>query len=256
MKVSIITPSYNQKNFIAQTIESVINQRGDFELEYIIIDGSSTDGSIDIIKKYAAMDARIKWLSEEDRGQSHAINKGLKMATGDIVAYLNSDDVYLKDALKKLVAEFSKQKDLKWLYGGCNIIDESGDETRGIITKYKEWLGKKYSYNKLLVVNFISQPAVFWRRDLLDEIGFINEDEHLVMDYEYWCRLGKKYQPYKLTDNIAAFRSYTDNKSSQGFVKQFKREAQIAKKYSNSFILNILHLIHVGGIIMIYKIIS
>ena len=194
MKISIITPSYNQGEYIDQTIESVLSQQGDFELEYIIVDGKSTDNSLDIIKKWTIKDNRLKWISEADNGQSEAINKGLKMVTGDIVAYLNSDDTYKENALNEVVNYF-KNSDKKWVLAKCKIINKQNQEIRKLITKYKNYFLKRYSYNKLLAENFISQPAVFWKKDLLGEIGYINEDEHYCMDYEYWLRIGKKYQP-------------------------------------------------------------
>ena len=121
MKISIITPSYNQAQFIERTILSVLNQ--DYkDIEYIIMDGGSTDGTVEILKKYSD---HIIWKSEKDNGQSDAINKGLKMATGDIVAYLNSDDTYQPGAFKEVATFFEKNPDKKWVYGKCLIINEN-----------------------------------------------------------------------------------------------------------------------------------
>lgn len=256
MKISIVTPSYNQAQFLPITIQSVLSQVGDFQLEYIIIDGASTDGSVDIIKQYASRDKRIQWLSEPDNGQSHAINKGLHMATGDIVAYLNSDDIYQPGALQSATQAFEHNPEANWLYGKCTIINEHGTEIRKAITKYKNMLLRRYSYNKLLVVNYISQPAVFWKKELLATVGYINEAEHLVMDYEYWCRLGKEHAPFVLPQYLAGFRSYATNKSSQGFVEQFKRETEVAAQYSSSGVINALHVIHAGLIIALYKVMN
>ena len=185
MKISIITPSYNQAEFIERTIQSILNQSYS-NFEYIIMDGGSTDGTIEILKKYSN---KIIWKSEKDNGQSDAINKGLKIATGDIVAYLNSDDTYELNALQKVADFFIKNPDKKWVYGKCKIINEKDQEIRKPITAYKNWLLKKYSYKKLLTENFISQPATFWKKELHNEFGYFNESESLCMDYEFWLRI-------------------------------------------------------------------
>jgi len=148
MKLSVVTPSYNQCKYIEQTIQSVLNQEGDFELEYLIIDGGSTDGTLDILKKY---NGQINWVSERDRGQSHAINKGFNKAKGEIIGWLNSDDLYEEGAMQKIVSVFSENEDCQWIAGRCLIIDENGREIRKAVTGYKnKWL-ERYSYDRLLV---------------------------------------------------------------------------------------------------------
>lgn len=255
MKISVITPSYNQGNFIAQTIESVITQTGDFSLEYFIIDGGSKDNSLAIIKQYAARDSRITWVSEPDHGQTEALNKGLKMATGDIIAWINSDDYYLPGTFQ-LIQERFKTTQAKWLYGQCIIVNDQGSEIKTSITAYKNFWLKKYAYNKLLILNFISQPATFFKRELLTEIGYFNDAEHLAMDYEYWCRIGKKYAPTVLLRPLAAFRSYQTNKSSQKFVEQFRREYAISKNFTSNKLILGLHYLHGNLIILAYKLLS
>lgn len=253
MKISIITPSYNQVAFIEKTIQSVLNQ--DYKnIEYIIMDGESTDGTINILKKYSD---KIIWKSERDSGQSDAINKGLKMATGDIVTYLNSDDTYEPDTLKKVVNFFIKNPEVKWVYGKCKIIDESDKEIRKCITAYKNFLLKKYSYAKLLSENFISQPATFWKRELLNEIGYFNENEHFCMDYEYWLRIGQKYPAGVIDGYLANFRYYQNSKSGSVNKKQFQDELRIAKKYSNGKLFPVfLHKINYWKIVFIYNLLN
>lgn len=232
MKISIITPSYNQVQFIERTIKSVLQQAGDFELEYIIIDGGSTDGSVEIIQRYAAQDSRIQWVSEPDAGQSDAINKGLRRSTGEVVAYLNSDDLYLPGALAAVVAEFSAKPDCAWAYGQCQIINEQDQEIRSGITNYKRFFERRYSYGKLLAENFISQPATFWRRRMIEEVGYFTTENHYVMDYEYWLKLGLNAQPRYLAKPLAAFRFYFTSKSGAHFHEQFQQELQLAKQYA------------------------
>lgn len=253
MKISIITPSYNQAPFIERTILSVLNQNY-IDIEYIVMDGGSTDGTIEILKKYSK---HIIWKSEKDSGQSEAINKGIKIATGDVIAYLNSDDTYEPDAFFKIVDFFEKNPDKKWVYGKCKIIDKNDKEIRKPITIYKNFLLKHYSYTKLLSENFISQPATFWKRQIHSEVGFFDENEHLCMDYEFWLKIGEKYPVGVIHDYLANFRYYTDNKSSSANKKQFKDELRIAKKYSNGRILPILlHEINYFKITLIYKLFS
>ena len=251
MKITIITPTYNQAPFIERTIQSILNQNYT-ALEYIIMDGGSTDGTIDILKKYSD---RIVWKSEKDKGQSDAINKGLRIATGEIVAFLNSDDTYEPETLTKVSRFFSKNPDIKWVYGKCKIIDINDKEIRWPITLYKNFLLKKYKYSRLLAENFVSQPATFWKKEVHNEIGYFNENEHYCMDYEFWLRLGARYPAGVIDSYLANFRFYTSSKSGGVNSKQFKDELRIAKKYSNGLRIPILlHNLNYYKIIWIYKI--
>src|SRR5262245_25539695 len=127
MRISIITPSFNQAQFIRRTIDSVLSQDGDFELDYRVVDGGSTDGTIDILKSYGD---RLAWTSESDRGQVDAINKGLARADGDIVSWLNSDDTLMPGALQRIVSAFEQHPETEWVHGRCPIIDEHDREVR------------------------------------------------------------------------------------------------------------------------------
>jgi len=247
-KISIITPSYNQGEFIAETIESVLNQ--DYpDLEYIIMDGGSTDGTLDVLKKYGD---RINWVSEPDRGQSHAINKGLRLATGEVIAFLNSDDCYEPGALIKVGRFFFNNPETYWLTGRCRIIDKQGKEIRRAITLYKNfWLSTR-SYRALLVLDYISQPATFWRREVVDRIGLFNETLNFSMDYDYSLRVGQHYKMWLLPDYLACFRIHGDSKSKY-IVDHFATDLKIAKSYINSPILGHLHALHNALIIAIYR---
>lgn len=253
MKISIITPSYNQAAFIERTILSVLDQNFP-DLEYIIMDGGSTDGTLEILKKYSD---RIIWKSEKDNGQSDAINKGLRMATGEIVAYLNSDDTYEPGTLKKVADFFQNNPNKKWVYGKCKIINENDQEIRKPITAYKTLLLKNYSYPKLLSENFVSQPATFWKREIHAEMGFFDENEHYCMDYEFWLRIGQKYPAGIIKEYLANFRYYINSKSGGVNKKQFQDELRIAKKYGQKNKLSIfMHYINYCKIITIYQLIS
>lgn len=213
LKISIITPSYNQDEFIERTIQSVLAQNYP-NLEYIIIDGDSTDNTVDIIKKY---DNRIAyWVSEPDKGQTDAINKGFEIATGDIVAWLNSDDTYEPEAVKT-ISEVFKCPEIDLIYGDCNIVDKEDK----IIGKMD---GGDFRYKKNLfnLICTIPQPATFFRRKILNEIGYLDISLNLSMDFEYWIRAskaGKKIQ--HIPKKIANYRWYEDAKSAQALSNNY-----------------------------------
>ena len=251
-KISIITPSYNQGKFIERTIKSVLDQ--DYpNLEYIVMDGGSTDATAEIVRRY---EKRLLWISERDNGQSAAINKGVRIATGDIIAYLNTDDTYEAGALKQVADIFSGDPSVMWLTGRCRIIDEDDLEVRHIISKYKNLLLNHYSYQLLLVTNLISQPSTFWRRQIVEEFGLFDENEHLAMDYEYWLRIGKRYPPKILNSCFSSFRIHHTSKSSGSFLKMPRQELLIARKYSGSNLLNVLHQINYYGVCSLYSLFS
>lgn len=229
MKLTIVTPSFNQAPFIERTIQSILSQDG-AEVEYIVMDGGSTDGTVEILERYSQ---RLRWTSEADNGQSDAINKGLRIATGDVVAFLNSDDTYAPGALASVAGYFGRHPDVMWAYGKCRIIDRDDREIRRPITWYKNVLLRKYSFRKLLAENFISQPATFWRRSLHDEIGYLNEDEHFVMDYEFWLRAGQRYRAGVIDRHLANFRMYDDSKSGSLSNPQFADELRVARAFSD-----------------------
>jgi GT2 family glycosyltransferase len=236
-RISIITPSYNQGPFIERTIKSVLSQEYP-NLEYIVMDGGSTDETLDILLKY---EKQLKWISQKDNGQADAINRGIKLSTGNIIGYLNSDDLYEPGTLDIVARHFLDHPETMWLTGKCRIIDEWDREIRPAITAYKNFLLRHYSYSLLLVTNPISQPATFWRRDAMNECGLFDEYEHLVMDYGYWLKVGKKYPLSVLDRYLAAFRVYATSKTSSSFLTTFKRERHLAKSYSPSSTLNMLH---------------
>ncbi len=268
MKISVITPSFNHAEFLEKTLVSVLSQKGSFELEYIVMDGGSTDNSKVILEKYAKLLQAKKWevqckkidfiwRSEKDKGQSDAINKGLKLATGDIIGWLNSDDVYLPNALETVVRYFAREPQMMWAFGKCKIIDKADREIRKWITAYKNLRLRNYNYNKLLEENFISQPATFWRRKVMQEVGYLDENHHLVMDYEYWLRLGAKFKGDFVNNYLASFRWYADSKSGGGFLQQFRQDLAVAKKYAKGRKWPIfLHNLNHYKIITIYTLMS
>ncbi len=251
-RISVITPSFNQAGYIERTICSVLGQNYP-NLEYIVVDGGSTDGTLEILKKYGS---RLTWISEKDSGQSEAINKGMRMATGDILAFLNSDDIYEPGALTAVASRFKADPSIMWLTGRCRIIDEDDREIRSVITSYKNLLLDHYLYELLLTANPISQPATFWRKEVLDEIGLFDPGETLVMDYDYWLRIGQRYQPAIINKNLAAFRIHPQSKTSLGRYKMIQHECAVSRKYSRSAFLNVLHYLHACGMVLAYLIVD
>ena len=230
MKISIVTPSLNQGQFIERTILSVLSQDGNFELEYIIVDGGSTDDTLEIIKKY---EDRLTLISGRDRGQSEAINKGFDMASGTILAWLNSDDTYEPGALSEVVERFKKHA-CEWCFGNCRNIDENDREIRKLITRYKIFESRRYSLRRLLSKDFISQPAVFFTKRVFQEVGPLDLGLDYTMDYDYWLRIGKRYHPLYIRRFLANFRWHGNSKNGRNYRKSAHEAYLVAKKYATT----------------------
>jgi len=203
LKISIITPSYNQGQFIEETILSVLNQ-GYENLEYIIMDGGSTDNTVEIIKKYE--DRITFWASEKDNGQTDAINKGFAKATGDIIAWINSDDVYCEGALKIISESFQKNPETQVIVGNMLFIDANSNVYLRKYPHVSRWLEKN-------VMTTILQPSTFLRRNILKEIGYPNEDYHMYMDAEWYTRINRRFPFLVINSDLSKFRWHTDSKS-------------------------------------------
>lgn len=227
-RFSIVTPSFNQARFIRRTIESVLGQEGDFDLEYLVVDGGSTDGTAAILEGFAT---RLQWISEPDRGQVDAINKGLERSTGDAVGWLNSDDVLLPGALRRAVAVFASHPEVEWVHGRCRIIDERDRRVRRGVEAYKHLRSRRYSFESLLTENFISQMTVFWRRSVQAAIGYLDPSVPLAFDYDLWLRLGQRSDPAYIDTPQACFRWYASSKSGANFETQFSEDALVSARY-------------------------
>lgn len=182
-RISIVTPSYNQASFIEETLLSVKDQSYP-TLEHIVVDGGSTDGSVSILQEYSRRAGweHLKWISEPDSGQSDAVNKGFRMVTGDIVGWLNSDDLYAVDSLARVLRAFNEDPLVDFIYGDYRIIDETG---KTLISK------KEIDFDweiMLCGLNYIAQPNVFFRSRVFEDLGYLNDSLHFAMDYEFWLR--------------------------------------------------------------------
>ena len=204
-KISVITPNYNCAEFLERTIQSVLAQNYP-NLEYIVMDGGSTDGSVEIIKKYAAKLAY--WISEPDEGQADAINKGLRLATGEWVAWQNSDDIYYPGALQGLARAASYHPDVDLIIGNMMLIDQSGGELRDIhyVTP---------THNALLAEGMVlTNQAAFWRRSVHAEIGWLNASLHCSFDYEWFLRLTKNRKASHVNEMWGGYRLHDATKTS------------------------------------------
>jgi glycosyltransferase involved in cell wall biosynthesis len=248
-RITVITPSYNQGAFIEQTIQSVLSQ-GYPDLEYIVMDGASTDNTLDVLRKY---DGRLTWISEQDRGQSHAINKGFRMATGDVVAFLNSDDLYLPGALQTVGQYFASHPESAWLTGRCHIIDQDNRVIRKGITRYKNLWLRFASYQTLQITNYISQMATFWRREVIEREGEIDESLHYSMDYDFWLRVGRHYKLIVIDPYLACFRIHATSKAGASASAQFDAELGIIRRHAQSRLLYSLHRLHNAMIVATYR---
>ena len=212
--VSIVTPSYNQANYLEQTLNSVLEQ--DYpRIEYLVVDGASNDGSVEIIRKYA--DKLDWWVSEKDSGQGDAINKGLTRTTGEIMAWLNSDDYYLPGAISSAVKVFKENPDVVLVYGDMPAVDENGHTFN--VLKYKQ-----LSLEDLLCFQIIGQPAVFFRREAFQQVGGLDTTFHFLLDHHLWIRIAQQGKILHVPQTWAAARYHSEAKNRLK-AAEFGREA-------------------------------
>ena len=214
MKVSIVTPSYQQTPYLEQTIRSVLAQ-GYAPLEYFVMDGGSNDGSLAIIQQYAGQ--LTGWVSEKDQGQADAINKGLKQTSGEIVAWLNSDDYYLPGAISRAVEVFQQHPEAGLVYGDVLSVDARSQPFN--LQRFKP-----YDIHDLMSFHIISQPAVFMRRAVLEQAGLLDESYHLLLDHQLWLRMARLAAMVYLPETLAAARYHAEAKNLAR-TAEFGREA-------------------------------
>ena len=219
MRLSVITPSLNQARYLGACLESVRVAAGPaapHEVEHIVIDGGSTDGTGDLLRATPG----LRWVSEHDEGQSHAINKGLSMATGDILAYLCADDLYEPDAVRRVLEVFAADQTADVVYADFYFLE--GDSAR---KRRKSAAG--FSPHRLTRRNPLGQPAVWWRRRVYERFGGFDESLHFCMDHEYWLRLGSHVHWRYLPEPLAVSRLHADAKTSRQLPAMWRETARM-----------------------------
>jgi len=219
--VSIVIPSFNQDRFIQNAADSVLAQ--DYlHLELIVIDGGSTDKTVDVLRQYGD---RVRWLSEPDRGQAHAVNKGWRMARGGILGWLNSDDTYRPGAIRAIVDAFQFHPEAGGIYGDCDYISAAGE----FLEKYETG---PFDFETFFRTSRspIPQPAMFIRRTVYEHVGPVNEDLRLAMDWEYWLRVGMQYPIFYLPQALATFRVHGSSKSATESLRFGEETTRVYRK--------------------------
>ena len=243
--ISVITPSYNQAKFIRKTLDSVLCKQDYDNIEYIVVDGCSSDGTLNILNEYNKKHSdKFSFIYEKDSGQSNALNKGFKKATGDIIGWVNSDDYYEDNVFRFVVAYFQSNPDIDMIYGGCNRVNADGV----FLDKFENGYGFKkcrindfkiFNYNTLLNVysGLIPQQSVFFRKQVFSKVGYLDESYHFTMDYEYWLRIGKRCKIQRVDKVLANFRTHSAAKTNLKNRFDFIKESSKARrKYGGHFI--------------------
>lgn len=248
-KISIVVPSYNKVRFIEQTLKSIFTQNYE-NLEVIIQDGGSTDGSVEIIKKYAKKYSII-WESKKDNGQLDAINKGLKKATGAILTYINADDYYKSGAFAAVSKAFLENPNALWFVGQGIVINEKGKEIAQAVSCYKNFLLLLNFRFNLLVTNYLMQPSVFFSKEAYKKYGPFIGTPDFIMEYDFWLKLSHISMPVVLNGDISKFRIEPGTKTKRMFKKLLLEDTKIVKRYTkNPFILALHKLNNFGRVVV------
>lgn len=220
--ISIIVPTLNQAAFIEQTLASIVGQ-GWPRLELIVIDGGSTDGTHAIVERFGAQVTRF--ISEPDRGQADAINKGMRLATGDILAWLNSDDYYLPQTLARVAAVLGDGSQARLVYGGCRLLFEADGRTKDVRPE-------PFDRERLATCDFIYQASAFWTRELWKKTGELDESQHFALDWDWWLRASEHGEFIPLDEILSVYRFHDAHKTGSGSVRRTQETIALVEKYS------------------------
>lgn len=235
MKVSIVTPSYNQGQFIERTLQSVASQTG-AEIEHVVFDGDSADNTAEVLRNFSPP---VRWVTKKDKGQTDAVNQGIRATDGEIIGWLNSDDIYYPGAVARVVEYFARHPEIDVVYGMADHIDLDDKA-------FESYPTEPWDFERLQETCFICQPALFFRRRVVEQHGLLDESLNYCMDYEFWLRLGKADARFSyLEEKLAGSRLYADNKTLGARVKVHKEINDMFKKkfgkVPDSWLLNYAH---------------
>jgi len=253
-------PCFQQAPFLAEAVRSVLDQEG-AEVELLVMDPGSTDGSrellLDLQKSYGD---RLQLHFAPDQGQADAINRGMALARGKILGWLNSDDRLRPGALRT-VAPYLEKQEPSWVYGRCGIIDEQGRQISQPIVWYKNLRGRRFLLHKLLTEDFIPQMATFWNRSLWEAAGELDKNRHLTMDYDLFLRFAKIAAPSVVRAYLADFRVHRDAKGSRRTAEHLKEAYMTAKEHAAGLgwrgrLSLLLHRVYGARTKLIYRLIK
>jgi glycosyltransferase involved in cell wall biosynthesis len=241
-KISVVIPSYNKAKYISQTLESIFKQ--DYgNIEVIVQDGGSTDGTVGIVRKFInKYPKKTIFDSKKDNGQCDAINRGFAKATGDILTFINADDIYEPYCFDNISKTYLNNKDALWFAGFGRMIDEKGHEIASVWSNIKNLLLVFNSYSLLILTsNYLFQPSVFITREAYKKFGPFENVEKYIFEYEMWLKLGMVSMPIVVKKYLSSFRISKNNMSSVYYYKLFEKDINVIKKYSNSGFVVFLH---------------
>lgn len=248
MDFSIIVPTYNCEKYLKECLNSIVSQKHDGETQIILVDNESTDDTLNIARTYK----EVTIVCEKDKGEPDALNKGLKLATGDVIAYLDSDDIYAPSAFVAVECLFGRND---WIYGKSHFIDEEGNQIRRTITTLKQLLQKNYSYEKLCNLCFICQPSVFLKREFVQRVGEFNVDYPLIFDYEYWLRAGKLSTPAYVPLYLSSMRAHGGSNSVKFSTRQMRESLDLVYRFKkgNHFWSYVMRMGILSSTLVYYK---
>ena len=246
LKFVVVVPNYNCEEYIEKALESIILQKGDFKIEIVVMDGQSTDHSLNVVQKIQkrlvnknlkinCRDVKLRVYSEKDEGQTDAINKGIAKARGEIFSYLNSDDEYIPGAFETVSQEYLKNQKT-WYIGRSIIISDSGQEIRKNLTKYKNIFLKFANSTTILLENPISQPSTFWSKEHIKKIGLFNKKLYYCMDYEYHIRSFGINKPILIKKNISKMR-YIKTRKSADYKGHTLEHHEVTRKFTKNILI-------------------
>jgi glycosyltransferase involved in cell wall biosynthesis len=228
VSITVVTPCLNAAATIGECLASVRSQDHPL-VEHVVVDGGSTDGTVELLEAAEG----ITWVSESDGGRVDAANKGVAMSSGEVVAWLNADDRYEPGALRAVAEAFAANPGVAWVTGYCRIIDAGGEEIRRVVTRYKNFLLRRWSLGLYLTQNFISDPATFVRRSALERVGPIDSRWRWSHDYDLWLRVAALGPPVVIERELAGFRMAAGSLSMTGFEQQFREHADVARLHGD-----------------------